>query len=74
MLPNGFLLLPSYQTLGLAGHAMGHDFYSLPTLAHCIVEYVVGSLEHLPNYRMRFVIHILLDFYSVSWNFLEYYA
>lgn len=45
-----------YHALGYAGACLSHDFYSIPGLPELIIENVVKSLTHVPNYRLRFVV------------------
>lgn len=45
-----------YHTLGFSALCLGHDFYIIPGLAQLMVDSVVKSLQHVPNYRLRFVV------------------
>lgn len=45
-----------YHALGYAGACLTHDFYSLPGLSQLLVDNIVKSLIHVPNYRLRFVV------------------
>ena len=56
---NAIVAYCSYSTLGHVGNAIGGELYSQPGLAQFINEHVVSTLQHLPNYRLRIVIHIL---------------
>ena len=49
----------SYHILGEAGVGLGHEFYSLPSLASSLCATLLAQLHALPDHRLRPVIRIL---------------
>ena len=50
----------SYHALGYAGACLTHDFYNIPGLPQLLGDSMVKTLVHVPNYRLRFFLRILL--------------
>uniref|UniRef100_A0A667XKR4 Exportin 5 n=1 Tax=Myripristis murdjan TaxID=586833 RepID=A0A667XKR4_9TELE len=63
-LPYCSLFLFSFHILGNAGLSMQHDFYTIEGLAEQIVGAAFVSLDHVPDHRLRPMIHILIFFCS----------
>ena len=67
----------SCHILGNAGACLGAEFYTIANLAHYINNTVLFGLEQIPEYRLRPIIHILLqnrpframDNIRLSWYF-----
>uniref|UniRef100_A0AAR2JCZ8 Importin N-terminal domain-containing protein n=1 Tax=Pygocentrus nattereri TaxID=42514 RepID=A0AAR2JCZ8_PYGNA len=68
----------SYHVIGYAGPALQQDFYTVEALAEQLVGSALIHLEHVPDHRLRPLIHILYiispsnqhvvsDLFSVSW-------
>uniref|UniRef100_A0A667WVF2 Exportin-5 n=1 Tax=Myripristis murdjan TaxID=586833 RepID=A0A667WVF2_9TELE len=53
-----------FHILGNAGLSMQHDFYTIEGLAEQIVGAAFVSLDHVPDHRLRPMIHILIFFCS----------
>lgn len=52
--------LCSFQILGNAGPSLQQEFYNIEGLAQEIAGSVFVGLDHLPDHRLRLMIHILL--------------
>ncbi|KAJ8309299.1 hypothetical protein KUTeg_014173 [Tegillarca granosa] len=53
----------SCHILGNAGQCLGYEFYTEPNLAESILNTVLTNLQHLPDYRMKPLINILILIY-----------
>lgn len=53
----------SYHVLGHAGPALLQDFYTIEGLAEQMVSSALIHLEHVPDHRLRPLLHIL---YKIS--------
>uniref|UniRef100_A0A3B5M0D3 Exportin-5 n=1 Tax=Xiphophorus couchianus TaxID=32473 RepID=A0A3B5M0D3_9TELE len=51
-----------FHILGNAGPALLQDFYTVESLAEGIIGSAFTSLDHVPDYRLRSMIHILRHF------------
>lgn len=56
------LYLYSCQVLGIAGPSLQQEFYTIERLAEEIAGSVFVSLDHVPDHRLRPMIHILICF------------
>lgn len=56
---NCIFLLPSLQILGNAGLSLQQEFYTIERLSEEIGSSVFVSLDHVPDHRLRPMIHIL---------------
>ena len=50
----------SCHILGNAGVCLGSEFYTIPNLANSINQTILCGLEHIPDFRLRPIIHILV--------------
>jgi exportin-5 len=50
----------SYHFMGVAGSALGRDFYGLENLAAALAGSCLAGLEHVPDYRLRSIIRVFL--------------
>ncbi|KAL8619551.1 hypothetical protein ACOMHN_019607 [Nucella lapillus] len=62
-----------FHILGNAGQCLGHEFYRLPNLGPVLVSSVFCNLDHLPDYRLKPFIRILLSPFIVNCS-QQYYA
>ena len=51
------------HVLGNIGGSFGFEFYAVPNLAQSIVNSVLFGLEHIPDYRLRPIIRVILKPY-----------
>lgn len=51
--------LPSLHILGNVGSSFQMEFFTLPGLSEDLASSVFASLDHIPDYRLRPIIHIL---------------
>lgn len=63
-----FTLYPcSFHVLGNAGLSLQQEFYTIERLAEEIAASAFSSLDHVPDHRLRPMIHILICFcFTVS--------
>ncbi|KAM3862783.1 exportin-5 [Diretmus argenteus] len=54
-----------FHILGNAGLSLQQDFYAIEGLADQIVGSTFASLDHVPDHRLRPMIHILISFWSL---------
>lgn len=59
------LYLCSFHVLGNAGMSLQQEFYTIERLAEEIAGSVFGSLDHVPDHRLRPMIHILIPLFVV---------
>lgn len=52
-------VLRSFQILGNAGLCLQQEFYNVEGLAQELASSVFVNLDHVPDYRLRLMIHIL---------------
>lgn len=66
--PDAFYLLSpcSFHILGNAGPALLQDFYTVESLAEGIIGSAFTSLDHVPDHRLRSMIHILRHLLNLS--------
>lgn len=55
----------SYHVLGHAGPALLQDFYTIEGLAEQLVGSALIHLEHVPDHRLRPLLHILYEISNV---------
>lgn len=53
------ILLCSFQILGNAGLCLQQEFYTVEGLAQKLAGSVFVTLDHVPDHRLRLMIHIL---------------
>lgn len=53
-------ILFSFQILGNAGPCLQQEFYTVPGLAQELAGSAFVSLDHVPDHRLRLMIHILV--------------
>lgn len=61
--------LPSLHILGNVGSSFQMEFFTFPGLSEDLASSVFASLDHIPDYRLRHIIHILchvLNFFSIG--------
>lgn len=66
-----FFSLPSLHILGNVGSSFQMEFFTFPALSEEIAGSVFVSLDHIPDYRLRPIIHILghvLNFFSIRYR------
>lgn len=56
------LYLCSFQVLGNAGLSLQQEFYTIESLPEEIAGSAFVSLDHVPDHRLRPMIHILICF------------
>lgn len=49
-----------YHLMGSAGPSLGRDLYQLPGIADAFIGNIFGTLENVPDYRLRVVIRVFL--------------
>lgn len=64
-------VLCSFQILGNAGLCLQQEFYNVEGLAQELASSVFVNLDHVPDYRLRLMIHILCLLGRVSWFMLQ---
>uniref|UniRef100_A0A4W6DV81 Exportin-5 n=1 Tax=Lates calcarifer TaxID=8187 RepID=A0A4W6DV81_LATCA len=60
------LYLRSFHVLGNAGLSLQQEFYTIERLAEEIAGSAFVSLDHVPDHRLRPMIHILIYFRSIT--------
>lgn len=64
MLP--LFILCSFQILGNAGPCLQQEFYTVEGLARELASSAFVNLDHVPDHRLRLMIHILCLFNHFS--------
>lgn len=68
------LLKPcSFQILGNAGACLQQEFYTVEGLAQELAGSAFVTLDHVPDHRLRLMIHILFFVQSISCLFFNHY-
>lgn len=60
--------LCSFQILGNAGVCLQQEFYTVEGLAQKLAGSVFVTLDHVPDHRLRLMIHILCLFRRLSFS------
>lgn len=54
------------HALAHAFHALSHDIYHVPNLAHSLIATVFSNLEYVPDHRMRAFVRVFLKSFVTS--------
>lgn len=67
-------VLCSFQILGNAGPCLQQEFYTVEGLARELASSAFVNLDHVPDHRLRLMIHILCLFnrFSVGRGFVRH--